>query len=48
LPKPSHVLLAMGLSESQAFASIRISTGISTRAEEIEHAIRLILGITNR
>jgi cysteine desulfurase len=48
LPKPSHVLIAMGLTEKQAYSSIRISTGIETRADEIELAIRLILGKTNR
>jgi cysteine desulfurase len=48
LSKPSHVLLAMGLSNEEAYASIRISTGITTRAEEIERAIRLILGNSGR
>lgn len=46
LPEPSHVLLAMGLTPAQAYSSIRISTGINTRADEIEKAINLILGKT--
>ncbi len=38
-PKPSHVLLAMGLSEEEAHCSIRISLGIDNTSEEIEKAI---------
>jgi cysteine desulfurase len=35
LPEPSHVLLAMGLNKVDAFASIRISTGIYTSTNEV-------------
>jgi cysteine desulfurase len=39
LPQPSHVLLAMGLTNEEAYSSIRISTGRFTTIEEIEYAI---------
>lgn len=39
---PSHVLLAMGLSEEQALASIRIGLGRFTTREEVEIAIETI------
>jgi cysteine desulfurase len=35
LPKPSHVLLAMGYSENEAFSAIRISTGRFTDEKHI-------------
>ncbi|MFZ7124060.1 MAG: cysteine desulfurase family protein, partial [Bacteroidota bacterium] len=35
LPEPSHVLRAMGLSEADAYASIRISLGRMTTEEEV-------------
>jgi cysteine sulfinate desulfinase/cysteine desulfurase-like protein len=34
-PKPSHALLAMGLSEEQAHCAIRLSLGIETTGEQI-------------
>ena len=42
LPKASHVLLAMGYSEEQAWSCIRLSHGIFTQAQEIELAIQLL------
>jgi cysteine desulfurase len=39
LPEPSHVLLAMGVPESLAMASLRISLGRYTTAEEAEFAV---------
>nr|MBA3900228.1 aminotransferase class V-fold PLP-dependent enzyme [Bacteroidota bacterium] len=39
IPEPSHVLKAMGLSEEEAFGSIRISLGRQTTAKEIEFVI---------
>ena len=41
--KPSHVLTAMGLSETDAKASLRISLGKWTTASEIEEAAQRIL-----
>jgi cysteine desulfurase len=35
LPKPSHVLLAMGYSEDQAFSAFRISTGRYTNEKDV-------------
>ena len=41
--EPSHVLLALGLSEDQAHQSIRFGLGRFTTAEEVEFATRTIL-----
>lgn len=46
LPEPSHVLLAMGLPEALARASLRISLGRYTKAEEVEFAIDRLREIT--
>ena len=43
LPEPSHVLLSMGLSEEDAFSSVRISLGRYTTEDEIEQAMKLLL-----
>jgi cysteine desulfurase len=40
--EPSHVLLAMGLSHERARASVRISLGKQTTAEDVEFAIQII------
>ena len=37
-PEPSHVLLAMGLSEEEAFASVRFSFSVLNTSDEIEVA----------
>lgn len=39
---PSHVLTAMGLSDADASATIRFSTGFSTKLSEIEEAVNAI------
>jgi len=44
---PSHVLLAMGLSEADAGATIRFSTGFGTKLSEIEEAIHAIDFVMN-
>ena len=43
LPEPSHVLKAMGLSEVEAFSSIRLSIGRFTLPDEITRASELII-----
>jgi cysteine desulfurase NifS len=40
-PKPSHTLIAMGLSEEEAHCSIRLSLGVNNTDEEINRAIAL-------
>lgn len=42
-PEPSHVLLAMGLTPTEAKGSFRISFGVPTTAEEIEQAARIFI-----
>ena len=42
LPQPSHVLLAMGLTEEQAYSSLRLSIGRFTTEEEIYRAVGLL------
>jgi cysteine desulfurase len=46
-PSPSHVLLAMGLSEQQARGSYRFSLGRMTTREEIETAVNLFIEAIN-
>jgi len=40
--EPSHVLLAMGIDRSLAYASLRIGIGRTTTTEEIDLALALI------
>ena len=40
--KPSHVLLAMGLSPEQALSSVRISTGKFTTEDDVKEASEII------
>jgi cysteine desulfurase len=42
IAEPSHVLKAMGLSDSDTYSSIRFSLGKYTTAQEIEDAIETI------
>lgn len=46
--EPSHVLLAIGLSDSDARSSIRFSLGRTTTSAEIERAIAVIPGVVER
>jgi cysteine desulfurase len=47
-PEPSHVLLAMGLDEDSARASLRFGVGRFTTAEEIDFAIEAVAGAVAR
>lgn len=42
LPEPSHVLTAMGLSDSEAYSSCRFSLGKYTTMEEVSYAVNKI------
>lgn len=47
-PEPSHVLTAMGLSEADAFSTIRLSISIATTRDEIEEAISVLGHVSRR
>lgn len=47
LPEPSHVLLSMGLSNDDAFSSIRFSLGRFTTEDEINYVVNKIIGISD-
>jgi len=40
--QPSHVLLALGRSFKEAESSIRLSIGLSTNSQDIQHAIQIL------
>jgi cysteine desulfurase len=42
--EPSHVLLAMGVERSLAYASLRLSLGRFTTEEDVDQAIEIISG----
>lgn len=42
-PKPSHVLKAMGLTDEEAFSSIRISFGLQNTFEELEYFEEILI-----
>ena len=42
-PTPSHVLTAMGLSEAEAYASLRFSFGVLNTVEEAERAAQCVI-----
>jgi len=46
--KPSHVLIAMGLSELEAHSSLRISLGKYTTIKEIDYFLRILPKIVER
>jgi len=46
--KPSHVLLAMGLSEQDALATLRISMGWNTTKDEVDRFVDRYIAIINR
>ena len=45
LPEPSHVLIAMGLSEEEAHCAIRFSLGLGNTMSEIDRSISIIAHI---
>ncbi len=47
-PEPSHVLLAMGLSEDEAYASVRFGVSELNTLEEVEWAATQIMEVCNR
>jgi len=46
-PEPSHVLLAMGLSEEEAHCALRFSLGIANTDEQIDRTLRLLEDVIN-
>jgi cysteine desulfurase NifS len=46
-PEPSHVLLAMGLSEEEAHCALRFSLGIENTDEHIEKTLRMLGEVIN-
>ena len=48
VPRPSHVLIAMGISEELADASLRISIGASNTRTEIEQVISVMPSVVER
>jgi cysteine desulfurase len=48
VPRPSHVLLAMGLSERDARSSLRFSIGASNTRSEIDHVASVIESVVDR
>jgi len=45
---PSHVLLAMGLNETEAFSCLRFSLGRFTKPEDLSHLLRTIIDLINQ
>ena len=48
VPRPSHVLLALGLTESKAYSSLRLSIGISNTKSEIDQVIAVMPSVVER
>ena len=48
VPRPSHVLIAMGIAEELADASLRISIGASNTSDEIKKVISLMPSVVER
>lgn len=48
VPRPSHVLLAMGMSEVDARASLRFSLGFSSTSQDVDALVSVIGGVVER
>jgi cysteine desulfurase len=48
VPRPSHVLVALGLSESDADASLRISIGTTNTKSEIDQVLAVMPSVVER
>ena len=48
VPRPSHVLVALGLSESDANASLRISIGTTNTKAEIDQVLNIMPSVVER
>ena len=48
VPRPSHVLVALGLSETDADASLRISIGTTNNKEEIDQVLLVMPSVVER
>jgi cysteine desulfurase len=46
--KPSHVLLALGLSHEQAHASVRFTLGRQTTSQEIDYVLKVLTEMVAR
>ncbi len=47
-PKPSHALMAMGLTEEEAHCSIRMTLGIGNTSEEIQRVVTILERVINK
>jgi cysteine desulfurase len=48
IPEPSHVLMAMGLSEDESYSSIRFSFSVENSLKEAEEAAKIVLATLRR
>ena len=46
--KPSHVLMAMGISDLEAHSSLRVSLGKDTTSQEIDRFLKVLPGVVER